>query len=173
MSGLFFKADEWSFLDPDEFESVPKGAWKALLDATADLAAAAETTRINLQKAPLASWVLARFAALSASTSFPSGFIRREGELGGFRIRLLAVRGTDPVAHVRFAAEGGVSTLHCKSADLATAAATAKKLIELLMAEPQHLERCEVSVKAMELGGHRNEYGYDGRGFLGHFNVYR
>ncbi len=77
--------------------------WKALFEATPELAAVG--AGLKLDSAPLASWVLARFAWMTESTMFPKDAVRREGELGGFRLRMLAVRGVEPIAKLRFAAE--------------------------------------------------------------------
>ena len=169
MYGLFFRAGDFFFVDPQEFATPAVKTWKAKNDATEELATIG--AGLKLGGAPLASWVLARLADLSESSLFPGDFVRREGELGGYRIRLLAVRGTEPVARLRLAAECGATMLTATAPDLETAAAAARALIDALKAEPDSLGRCRVTVPARELGNHRNEYGYDGSTLLGVHNV--
>lgn len=115
MYGVFFHASDMTFVDPEEFATREVKSWKMQFDGTTELAARA--AGVPLRGAPLASWVLARLAALSESTLFPADFIRREGELGGFRIRLLAVRGTLPIAKLRIAAECGTTELIATAPD--------------------------------------------------------
>jgi hypothetical protein len=171
MYGVFFRSGEFTFVDPGEFTTSAVRSWKACFDATADLAAAA--SGVALDGAPLASWVLARLAGLSESTFFPKDAVRREGELGGFHLRVLAVRGTERIARLRLDAECGGTELTATAADEDSAAVAAHGLIAALMANPERIERFQVSAKAMELGGHRNEYGYDGVSLLGQFNIYK
>ena len=109
---------------------------------------------------------------MSESTLFPDDSIRRDGELGGFRLRLLAVRGVEPIAKLRFAAECGAAELVARAPDAERAESAARGFIAALMADPKDLGRCRVAVKAAELGGHRNEYGFDGVALLGRHNRY-
>lgn len=169
MYGLFFKVGDFAFVDPDEFATPAVKTWKAVFDAADELSAA--TTDVPLSGAPLASWVLARLAGLSESSLFPAEFVRRESELGGFRISLLVVGRTEPVAKLRIAAECGSVELSATAADEATAADAVRGLIAALMADLAGLGRYTLEVRARELGGHRNEYGYDGFGLLGHHNI--
>jgi hypothetical protein len=169
MYGVFFRAGGFVYVDPDEFATREVKSWKAPHDATAELAAVG--AGLKLGGAPLASWVLARLAAMSESTLFPGDFVRRDSEVGGFRIRLLAVRGTEPIAKLRLVAEWGETGLSATAKDSETAAEAARGLIEALAAEPESLERCRVEARALELGGHRNEYGFDGSILLGRHNA--
>ncbi len=169
MYGVFFRSGEFTFVDPDELAMPMVKAWKSTYDATRELATVG--AGLDLGGAPLASWVLARLAEMSESSLFPGDFVRREGELGGYRIRLLAVRGTELIAKLRLAAESGVAELMATASDPATATAAAHGLITALAAEPAALGRYRIEVRARELGGHRNEYGFDGVGLLGQHNV--
>lgn len=169
MDGVFFRAGGFVFVDPDEFATPAVKSWKSNHDATADLAAIG--AGLDLRGASLASWVLARLADMSESTLFPADFVRREGELGGCRIRLLDVRGTEPVARLRLAAECRAAELTATSSDTETAAAVATGLIAAMATEPASLGRCRVEVRAREMGGHRNEYGFDGGHLLGFHNI--
>src|SRR5262249_13062515 len=154
------RAGELVFVDPEEFATPVLKTWKASFDGTSELAKAG--AGLALGSAPLASWVLARLASLSESSLFPAEFVRRESEMGGFRIRLLAVRGAEPVAKLRIAAEFGAVELTSTAQDSETAAVAVHVLIVALTAEPLSLGRYRIEVRARELGGHRNEYGYDG-----------
>jgi len=167
MYGVFFRTGDLAFVDPEEFAPREAKSWKGNFDATAELATAGAAGGT-----PLTSWMLARLAALSENSQFPAEFVRRESELGGFRIRLLAVRGTEPLAKLRLAAECGVAELTAAAANVEVAAVAARGLIAALAAEPTNLGRCRVEVRARELGGFHNEYGFDGVGFLGQHNVY-
>ncbi|MGP0066257.1 MAG: hypothetical protein ACLQGP_21970 [Isosphaeraceae bacterium] len=157
-------------MDPDEFATPVVKSWRSAFDATNELATAG--AGLDLGGAPLASWVLARLAEISESSLFPADFVRREGELGGYRIRLLAVRATEPIAKLQLGAECGEAVLTATSSNPDTATEAARGLIVVLAAEPKSLGRCRVEVRARELGGHRNEYGYDGRKLLGVHNVH-
>ena len=170
MYGIFFRAGEFLFVDPDEFTPPEAKTWKACFDGTAALATLGAT--VKLDGAPMASWVLARLASMTESTQFPKGSIRRESELGGFRIRVLAVRGTQAIAKVHFGAECGEAELMITAKDQETAAEVARALIARLGADPDSLDDIQVDVKAQELEGLRNIYGYDGVRLLGHGNVY-
>jgi hypothetical protein len=103
-----------------------------------------------------------RLAALSESSPFPGEFVRREGGLGGFRVRLLAIRGAEPVARLRLAAEGGVAKLTATAAVSASAAVAARGLIAALAAEPNVLGRCRVEARARELGATATSTGTTG-----------
>ncbi len=170
MYGVFFRAGGFSFVDPDEFATPIVKSWKSTYDATGELATVG--AGLDLGGAPLASWVLARLSEVSESSLFPGDFVRRERELGGYRIRLLAVRSTELIANLRLAAECGAAELTAMSSDPGAAEAAARGLIDALAAEPKALGRCRVEVRARELGGHRNEYGFDGSILLGRHNVY-
>lgn len=170
MYGVYFRTNDFTFVDYDEFVTDELKSLKATFDGTGELAEVG--AEVALGGTPLASWVLARLTGLSESSLFPAESVRREGEMGGFRIRLLAVRGTELVAKLRFAAERGVAELTATAADPETAADAARDMVSVLRTDPGILGRCKVAVRAQELGGHRNEYGYDGAGFLGQFNVY-
>src|SRR5689334_20522103 len=115
MYGVFFRTGEFAFVDPDEFATPVVKPWKADFDATDELATVGSS--VALGGTPLASWVLGRLAGLSESSLFPAEFVRREGELGGFRIRLLAVRGVEPTARLRLAAECGITELTATAHD--------------------------------------------------------
>lgn len=169
MYGVFFRSGDHVFVDAEEFATPDVKGWKALHDATAELAKLG--AEVKLGGAPVGSWVLARFAAVSESTMFPGDFVRSDGELGGFRIRMLAVRGTEPVAVVRVVEELWKSSLIVRAADPESAAEAARAFLAVLSADPDVLGRCRVTVRANELGGDRNEYGYDGAGLLGTSNV--
>ena len=170
MYGIFFRAGEFLFVDPDEFMPDDAKTWTAWFNGTEELAALGAT--LKLDGAPLASWVIARLASMTESTQFPKGSIRRESELGGFRVRMLAARGTQAIAKIRFAAEFGRAELMITSKDEETAAEVARGFIKALGADPESLDLVQVEVKAQELGGVRNTYGYDGKRLLGRGNVY-
>ncbi len=169
MYGVFFRAGEFAFVDPGEFATRVVKTWQSTHDATADLAAVG--AGLDLGGAPIASWVLARLTEISESSVFPGDHIGRCAEVGGFRIRMLAVRGTELIAKLRLTAEFGETELTATAADKESAEAAARGLIAKLAAEPAALGRCRIEVRARELGGRRNEYGYDGTILLGRHNV--
>jgi hypothetical protein len=108
---------------------------------------------------------------MSESSLFPADNVRRDGELGGCRIRLMVTRGTDLIAKVTLVAEWGETRLIATSSDTGTAAAATAALISALAAEPKSLGRCRFVARALELGAHHNEYGFDGAILLGQHNV--
>ncbi len=148
MYGVFFHAGDHVFVDAEEFATPAVKSWKASHDATAVLANLG--AGVKLGGAPLGSWVLARLAAVSERTMFPGDHVRRDGELGGFRIRMLAVRGTEPVAVVRVVEELWETSLIVRAADPETAAEAARAFLAVLSASPDDLGRCQVAVRANE-----------------------
>ncbi len=170
MYGVFFRSEGLFFVDPDEFDVAALKSWKTPYDATTELAALG--SQVAPGKAPLASWVLGRFAAMTESTLFPAQFVRRDSEIGGFRLRFLVTKGADPIAKIRLAAEWGELKLVATASNLENATLAARGLIQALAADPTALGTYQIEAKALELGGHRNVYGYDGVALLGQLNVY-
>ena len=122
-----------------------------------------------LKGAPEASWLLARLKHLSLSLSFPDDCLQTEDDLGGYMLELLAVKGVEPVARLTIEAECGEILLATEAASDPLAREVVGGLVDALVDDPPAVSRCELRVRAAELGG-VNEYGWDGTKYLGVHN---
>lgn len=172
MSGLCLQFGDYSCWQPDEFEELPRPEFLGTCRATDALAAAATGATIpaQLQQAPLASWFLARLKHLSQRSDFPEKLLRKEKDLGGYLLELLVTQGPEVVGQLTIEADSGETALFVEAASQVQADLLSQQFIAGLVAEPLAVARCAIRVRAVSLKA-SNDYGWDGKVFLGAKNV--
>jgi hypothetical protein len=120
----------------------------------------------QLRGAPLASWFLARMERLSPG--FAKG-VENEDDLGGYTACYVATKNALPCAMLSIAADSRQVGCGIEAKSEQVAVDAMGRFIELLMAAPESIDRCELTINAAELQT-ENEYGWNGDLFLGTHN---
>lgn len=172
MNGVWLKFKDIVFLVPDEFKGLDLSSLSESFDLTRDLDGAMRNAPYDLSGAPIISWILGRMAYLSAAPDFPRCEVRKDSELGEIRIRFLVIRGSVPVAKLRIGIVGGKTEFSGKASSMDDAILLLSDFLTAMLDEPEDLMDISISAKALELGGHKNEYGVVNGQLLGSVNIY-
>ncbi len=172
MNGVCLTIKDLVFLDPDEFKGLDLSSLSEKFDLTQNLDDAMRNVPYELSGAPLISWILGRMACLSAAPDFPRCAIRKDSELGEIRMRFLVTRGSVPIAKLRIGIVDGKTEFSGKSSSIDDATLLLRDFLTRMLEEPEDLMDISVSAKALELGGHKNEYGVVNGQLLGSLNTY-